>query len=150
MGFDWWQLWLLLGIILLVAEIFTPGFLLACVGIASLVAFLPAAFGLGLEWQLGSFVVSFIFVLLAVRPWFLRNFKQAKGSRPTNTEALIGLTGKVSSPEGGPLRVKAHGDDWAAVCRDGRDLEAGSEVEIIGIDGVKLVVRQKKSFKELY
>jgi len=152
MGLEWWQLWLLLGIVLFIAEIFTPGFLLACLGISCLAAFLPAAFGLGLEWQLGSFVVSFIIVLLTLRPWFLRHFKQAKEARPTNIDALVGKVGKVTSgsSDRGGARVQAGGDNWAVVCQDGQDIEAGSEVEIVDIDGVKLVVKQKKPKREWF
>jgi membrane protein implicated in regulation of membrane protease activity len=57
-------------------------------------------------------------------------------------ENIIGSRGTVTrrlAPEG---YVKVQGVLWRAICKES-DLEIGDEVEVIGIEGLKLIVRPK-------
>lgn len=75
-------IWFIAGLLLLVAEIVTPGFVLACFGVGCFVATIPALFDLGIVWQVLAFAVGsllslFCFALccnasLEVKPLHLR------------------------------------------------------------------------------
>jgi membrane protein implicated in regulation of membrane protease activity len=59
-------------------------------------------------------------------------------------ENIIGSEGTVTRPLKPEGRVKVQGVLWKAVS-DGQELGAGDEVEVIGMEGLKLVVRAKGS-----
>jgi len=58
----------------------------------------------------------------------------------TGTDALIGVVGTVTSALGPSGRVRAAGLEWRARSRDGSDLPAGTEVVVVGLDGLTLEV----------
>ena len=43
-------------------------------------------------------------------------------------------------------QVKVNGDTWTAVSSDGSELLEGTEVNVLAVDGVKLVVKQKNNW----
>ncbi|MBK5229174.1 MAG: NfeD family protein [Actinobacteria bacterium] len=58
----------------------------------------------------------------------------------TGVEAIAGTLGRITRtcrPEG---QVHLNGQLWTARCEDGAD--AGDEVEVIGVDGLTLIVRK--------
>ncbi len=62
---------------------------------------------------------------------------------PTNLDRLIGktavITKAIASNERGEARV--NGETWLAISHDGKDIAADTKVEILSIEGTKLVVR---------
>lgn len=145
MGFSWvGYVWLVAGIGLLIAEILTSGFLLAAFGVAMIVTSVLAFLELGWKAQLIGFAASTVFVLVVIRPLFLRFFYQKSSSARTNTEALIGQVGIVRNTVG-PLsggRVQVGGEDWSAVSPGEISIEVGEKVQVVAVDGAKLVVRR--------
>ena len=57
-------------------------------------------------------------------------------------DSIIGTEGKVVRPLAPEGLVKVHGELWRAHC-DKWELEAGDEVVVVGIDGLKLIVVPK-------
>ena len=58
MSEDWtWILWTVLGVVLVIAEVFTPGFVLLWFGVGALAAALAAFLGAGLAAQFILFIV---------------------------------------------------------------------------------------------
>jgi membrane-bound ClpP family serine protease len=87
---------------------------------------------------IGIVLSAFVFIIHRALIPSLRR-KEEIGS-----EAMIGLSGEVTqnlAPKG-IIRVK--GEYWQAKCT-GENIEAGEEVEIIGIDRLVLEVRRKTS-----
>ena len=133
--------WLVLGIALLIGEIFTPGFILACFGVAGMFTSVLAFVGMGWRGQLIGFILATILVLVTLRPIFLK----VSGKTRTNTEALIGQVGVVrerivdSSASG---RLAVGGEDWRAVSEDGEDIDIDQEVTVVRVEGTKLIVKR--------
>lgn len=145
MGFSWvGYIWLVAGIALLVAEILVAGFILAIFGIAMVATSVLAFLEMGWQAQLIGFAASTVFALVVIRPLFLRFFYQKSPQARTNTEALIGQVGvvrrQVSQLVGG--RVQLGGDDWSAVARETEAIGVGEKVEVLDVEGAKLVVRR--------
>ena len=63
----------------------------------------------------------------------------------TNIMAVVGKKGivlnKISPYKPGLVKVK--GEDWTAVSKTYEAIEAGCEVEVVAVEGVKLVVVKK-------
>ncbi len=128
-----WTLWLVAAAALLLLEVFTPGFLLACLAVGAVGASAGAALGWPVEAQLALFSVFSGLSLWLLRP-LLRTWFAATGAK-TNQDALIGAVGRVESAvaQGQNGYVKLDGDSWAFEAD--QDYEAGQKVRITGRNG---------------
>lgn len=139
-----WQIWLIAGIVLFIIEIFTPGFVLACFGLACLVACLVALSGFGIKLQLLFFSISSLFIFWQVRPFFVKYLDTSKDKIKTNVDALVGKKGIVSEridPNTNRGRVIVNGEDWRGVSTDESVIEAGAKITVVKVEGTKLFVR---------
>jgi membrane protein implicated in regulation of membrane protease activity len=139
-----WHIWILVGIALFIGEIFTPGFLLACLGLACLASAAVAWLGFGLKVQLTAFIAGTLAAFFGVRPFFLRHCYRESSAVRTNVDALIGKTGRVIEPidnRVGSGRVLVGGDDWKAVSVDGVFIDEGTAIEVVKLEGTRLYVR---------
>ena len=75
-----WILWLVLGVGLIIAEIFTLGFVLFWFGIGALAAAAVGFLGLGLGWQFGAFAFVSIMLTAMSRTIFARYLQHNEGS----------------------------------------------------------------------
>ena len=142
---DTWYYWLAFGIILIIIEIFTPGFVLASFGIGCLFAAFGAFLGFNIYLQILLFCLGTLIVFFAIRPLYKKHILPEKDREPTNVDALKGKQARViekidHSQDSG--RVKIGGEDWRAVTEDNSVIEVGEHVEVMRIDGVKAVVRK--------
>src|SRR5574342_774828 len=92
-----WLLWFLGAVALIVAEMFTAGFWLACLGVgavaAGLVALVP---GLGPAVQGIAFAGTSLASMIGLRRMMVRHFQLgAGGGVRTGVDALIGKAGVV-------------------------------------------------------
>ncbi len=138
------MLWLIIALILFIVEIFTPGFVVACLGFGALIAALVAYVHLSLFWQLLFGAVAAVLAFVVVRPFYKAFLLKSAPSVDTNIAGLMGkkaLVVESIDPLSGSGRVKVGGEDWKAVSVDDTAIPAGTPVEIKGVDGVKLIVR---------
>lgn len=148
-----WHYWLLAGIVLAIAEVFAPGFVLICFGLgAGLVSLGTYLFDLGIELQILVFAVATLLVFAGSRTLFHDIlWPPAAAQEHTNVDALVGKTAIVveAIPAGdGKGQVKAGGEEWTAVSTDGRGAPVGARVEVTGIEGNKLLVRSAPAASE--
>jgi membrane protein implicated in regulation of membrane protease activity len=141
-----WHYWLLAGIVLAIAEVFAPGFVLICFGLgAGLVALFTCLFGFGIEVQILVFAIATLLVFAGSRTLFHDIlWPPASTQEHTNVDALLGKHVIVvdAIPGGdGKGSVRAGGEEWTAISADHRPAAAGTRVLVQGIDGNKLVVR---------
>ena len=132
--------WVIVGILFFIGEIYTPGFYLACIGVSSLVAAIPAALHTSLTVQLIVFGIVLVITMLLLRPVLYRFFSSKK--KGTNTDRLIGRTVKVEKDivGGEKGRVKVDGESWFAV--SDKDALAGESVRILSIEGTVMKVEK--------
>ena len=147
---DWtWILWTVLGLILIVAEVFTSGFVLLWFGIGALAAALAGIIGLNnLGLQFLIFASVSIGLTAASRTIFINYFSREKtgDSLKTGVDALLGKVGTVVSSSRGAMNegaVKLSGSTWTAYPIEGEEpLEAGERVLIERMEGASLYVRR--------
>lgn len=144
-----WILWTMLGLVLIVAEVFTSGFVLLWFGIGALAAAFASVIGihnLGLQFLI--FAAISIGLTAASRTIFVNYFSREKtgDSLKTGVDALLGKIGTVVSSSRGALNegaVKLSGSTWTAYPIDGEEpLEAGERVLIERMEGASLYVRR--------
>jgi len=144
-----WIAWVILGLILVVAEVFTSGFVLLWFGIGALVAAFAGIVGLdSLAIQFLIFAVVSIGLTAASRTIFVNYFSREKtgDSLRTGMDSLPGKIGTVVSSSRGALNegaVKVFGSTWTAYPADGEEpLEAGERVCVEKMEGASLYVRR--------
>lgn len=132
-----------LGIGLLVAEHFVPGF--GILGFGGIVAFVIGSImlidtdvpGYSIRWPLiaAAAAVSALFLLVVL------NLVLRARNRPvvSGREEMIGAVGKVVETADGEGYARIHGEVWKV--RSGVPLERGQRVRVIGIDGLVLAVK---------
>ena len=150
-----WILWTILGVILIVAEIFTPGFVLLWFGIGALVAAFAGLVGVAsLPLQFLIFAVVSTALTAASRTIFVNYFSQEKTGNDlkSGVDALPGKTGIVVSSSRGALNegaVKVFGSTWTAYPAEGEEpLEAGERVAIERVQGASIYVRRVESGRD--
>jgi membrane protein implicated in regulation of membrane protease activity len=144
-----WILWCILGAILIVAEVFTSGFVLLWFGIGALAAAFAGIVGihnLGLQFIIFAFVS--IGLTAASRTIFVNYFSREKtgDSLRTGVDSLPGKIGTVVSSSRGAMRegaVKVFGSTWTAYPAEGESaLEAGERVRVESVEGSSIYVRR--------
>ena len=125
-------IWFMAGVVFLIAEFLTPGFILIFFAAGSLVAAIFAGLiDINITIQVSIFVVSSLILLFTLRKYSLRIFK---GTTHTNidvtcTDSKIGKTAVVTktiSP-GKPGEIKVMGSFWMAVA----DIEIKKGLSVI-------------------
>lgn len=144
-----WIMWAVLGAILIVAEIFTAGFVLFWFGIGALAAAFAALVGVdSLAFQFLIFAVVSISLTAASRTIFVKYFsrEQTGNSLKTGVDSLPGKIGTVVSSSRGALQegaVKVFGSTWTAYPAEGEEpLEAGERVMVEAVEGASIYVRR--------
>ena len=134
---------------MIVAEIFTSGFVLLWFGIGALVAALAGLVGIdSLFIQFVLFAVVSIGLTAASRTIFINYFSREKTGQSlrSGVDALPGKIGTVVSSSKGALHegaVKVFGSTWTAYPAAGEaPLEAGERVCVESVEGASIYVKR--------
>jgi membrane protein implicated in regulation of membrane protease activity len=138
-NYGWW----LLALVLIATEIVMPGYFMLWIGIAAgimgIVTFVAPS--------LSPLVQTIVFALLAVAScaiyWrFLRPLAEHRDDQPLlnrRGQRMVGRRVVVDEPiVNGRGKVKVGDGSWLA---EGPDVAAGTEVEVVAVDGTTLKVR---------
>jgi membrane protein implicated in regulation of membrane protease activity len=150
-----WILWTVLGGILIIAEIFTPGFVLLWFGVGALAAALAGLVGIdSLTIQFLIFITVSVALTAASRTIFVNYFSREKtgSDLKTGVDALPGKVGTVVSSSRGALNegaVKVYGSTWTAYPAEGEEpLEAGDRVAVERVQGASIYVRRVEAGRD--
>jgi len=141
-----WTLWLVVAVGLIVAEIFTLGFVLFWFGIGALAAAMVAFLGLGAGWQFAAFAIVSIALTAMSRTIFAKYLPHNEDEVfKSGIDSLPGQIGTVSSASRGALNeaaVKVYGTTWTAFPVDAdMELLEGEKVEVVEVRGSSILVR---------
>ncbi|MCH7979048.1 MAG: hypothetical protein IH935_08740 [Acidobacteria bacterium] len=139
-----WQVWVILGLVLGLAEMLLPGFFLLWFGVGALLASLLAFLGVPRGAQIGVFLASSFLLLISSRTIFKSILFRSPHGVATNVEALLGRTGMVLEIIEGSLKpgsVKLGGEVWSAVSDDETHIANGAKVQVLEIVGNKVRVK---------
>lgn len=142
-----WIGWLILGVALIVAEIFTLGFVLLWFGIGAIAAAVVGLAGGGLFLQFLVFAIVSVGLTLMSRTILARYFQHDdKSMIKTGVDSLPGKIGTVVEPSKGVMNegaVKVFGSTWTAYPIEGEEvLSQGEKVEVVEVRGSSIYVRR--------
>ena len=116
----------------------------AVAGLISLI--LSAIDGIAWEVQLAVFIVISALLLIFVRK-ICRKLLLKNMNTKTNVDAYAGKRSKLLKAIGTDENygeVRFNGVIWQAMSESGEEIEAGTEVEVVRVEGNKMVVRLSK------
>ena len=135
-------LWLVAGIGLVVAELFTLTVVLGMLGVAALVTAAVAFLGIGAVGQAIAFVGTSSALLLFARPPVQRMLNKGDDGRSTDARMLTGSVAmvieRVTDTSG---QVRLNGELWRARPYAGTaPVDAGLPVSVAAVEGATLLV----------
>lgn len=137
-------IWLLLFVVLIAIEIATLGLTTIWFAAGALAATIAAAFNAPVFIQITLFIFVSLVLLIFTRPVAVKYFN--KDRIRTNAESLVGKQAIVISEIDnlqGIGQVTVGGQEWSArAAEDSSKIALGSVVEVQGIKGVKLIVKE--------
>jgi membrane protein implicated in regulation of membrane protease activity len=139
-----WVYWVVSGIVLIIVEMFTPGFVLGLIGLSAIFGGITAYLGFGSYVQTGVFIVSNFVLFIFIRKIIYSYFSSENNDIKTNVDALAGkkakVTKKISPHDHG--EVKIGGELWYALSDNDSIIEEGEFVEVLEIQGSKAIVKK--------
>ena len=134
--------WGIAFIVFLIIEFAIQGLVSVWFAVGSLGASVVAVFGGPIWLQVLVFVALTVVVLLSLRP-LSKKYINSKAI-PTNADSFIGkkavVKKKIDNINSTGL-VEVDGVEWTARSESGREIEEKEIVEIIRIEGVKVIVK---------
>ena len=141
-----WILWLVLGVVLIIAEIFTLGFVLLWFGVGALGAAAAGYLGFGFGVQFLVFAIVSVALTAMSRTLFARYLPHSLNEAKYGVDSLPGKVGTVTIASSGALNesaVKVYGSVWTAYPADGQTLlTEGEKVEVVEVKGSSIYVRR--------
>ncbi len=142
-------IWLILLIVFVLLETATVQLICIWFAAGSLAAMVVSLLGGALWLQIVVFFTLSIVLFSLLWPLAKKHFKPKLVA--TNADALVGKICKVTETidplEGG--RVKVGDVTWSARCETGETIPAGTQVEILKIQGAKVIVAPAKKEVEV-
>lgn len=134
-------IWLIIGILLVAAEVLTADLTLVMLGLAALAAAGGAAIGAGALVQVAVFGAVSVGLVTVARPVLRRRLHAGQHLR-TNVEALVGSKAVVmATVDAHRGQVKLAGEVWSARAYDETQvLEPGRSVTVMDISGATALV----------
>lgn len=143
------MIWILIAVASGVIEAITLGITTIWFVFGAIVAWILAEFNAPFIVQVIAFIIVSGVLLYFTKPLLKKVLKL--GSERTNADALVGEIGMVTKRIDtlkAVGQVEIRGQIWSAKTREEEVIDVGSRVEILAIEGVKLVVRESIIIKE--
>lgn len=138
-------LWIIVAAISFLIEISTVTFFALWFGISAILVLILNLLDVGLDVQIYVFIILSAILILASE--FILKKKLHILGKPykTNVNALIGSIGIVTREVDSVSyngEVMVSGRRWSAISADGSTIPVNSKVEVVSVDGVKLIVKK--------
>ena len=137
-----WQIWAIVAIVCLILELSSGDFFIICFSIGAVFAVIAAAVGLDAYWQIAIFALFSLIAIFTVRPVALRYLHKNEPNKPSNADALLGRTGRVTEeiPAEGTGYVQIDGDQWRAVSSAKTAIATGTTVRVVNRESTIITV----------
>ena len=147
MASELWCVFVVVGVVLVVCEIFIPGFVIMWFGVAAIIAAIPVYLEASMNTVVLVYSVSLLLFGIFGRRLAMNYFNAGEDeSTKTNVATIIGSIGIVTQKvglTGVPGRVYVNNESWAAISANGKEIENDTQVIFVKIDGAKLIIERK-------
>ncbi|MDY6916079.1 MAG: NfeD family protein [Candidatus Cloacimonadota bacterium] len=139
-----WMIWIAVGVLCMIIEIFTPTFLFLSFGVGAIFTGILSIFIPNPVLQIIIFCIATFLLFLRLRKF--SNKLQSKNYKETNIYGLKNRKATVVIPikKGSKGYVKIGGEEWAAQSVDNKYIKQGSLVRIVSIEGNTLFVKKEE------
>ena len=140
-----WSFWLIVAGLFFIIEMATVGFLMFWLGIGALLAMVTSFITDSIVIQTVIFVITSSILIPLTKP--LADKFTRKNTVATNSYSLIGKHGIVLAdinPIEATGLVKVNGETWSAKSENDEIISKDTQIEVLSIDGVKLIVAPVK------
>ncbi len=139
----YWHWWIL-GVALIILEIFAPGAIFMWMGIAAgIVGFILMLFP-DISWQVQFFIFSLLSVASIVVWYFYLKKNPTKTEQPTLNKRGHQYVGRTFTLEEAIVnnigKIKVDDSTWKI---EGENCEIGSQIKVVDVDGVVLKVEKQ-------
>lgn len=139
------QIWVIIGLLMLVAELVSTALVFVFFAVGGLITALLAAIGLlpSLEYQIMAFSLISILTLIIFRK-NAKKIMEARHEKHEEYKEFVGETAMVirDIPASGTGKIYYRGAEWSAISENHAIIEAGSKVIIQRTEGITLVVEE--------
>ena len=135
-------IWLIAGVVFVVAEAATLGLTSIWFACGSLLAMVAALLDVSIWGQLLVFILGSALLLASTRKWVS---KLKLGRVKTNADRIIGQQAVVIQTidnQAAKGQVRVGGQVWTARSVEDEPILAGTQVEVVQITGVKVIVKK--------
>lgn len=136
-------LWIIIAAVAIIIDIATSNFLFAWFTIGAIAAMIADFFGISFGVQVIIFLVINLITVSLGYPWAKKKFKKSVKRTPLMEETYIGRIMKAEEDIIEKARVKVDGIYWT-VLNTGDEIKAGENFKIIGIEGIKLIIKKEE------
>ncbi len=140
-----WVIWFIISVILILFEVFIPGFWIATFAIGTLSAGIISTFVDNLTVQLITFVVVTLITMIWLRPIMKKYFYKNSKAIKTNASSYIGEKGIVTETiDNSKLTgaVKIGSETFTALSEDKSIIDIDSTVEVVELKSTKVIVKK--------
>jgi len=143
MEFELWWIWVIIGVIFIIGEIFTAGFFLIWFGIAAIIAGVIAFFELSVVWQGVAFVIISAILLAGTRRLANRfTKKQPPGVGADRFTDKTGVVLEEIDNDKNTGRIRVEEDEWRADSLEGSIIPQSSKVQVVRVEGTHMIVKK--------
>ena len=137
------MVWFALIFVFIIIEAITLNLVTIWFAFGSVCAYITSYFTENIVIQLLVFTITSTLSLILTKP-LVKKYIKKKNVESTNFDRIIGQIGVVTKAIGKHEsgRVKVDGKDWMAISE--KEIEEGTEVKILKIEGAKIIVRKKE------
>lgn len=138
-------LWIILIVFFIASDALTGTLMTIWFAIGAFAALVISLMGLGVPLQIIFFLVVSAVMFFFTKPVAQKSLKRTlvKTNIDAITEKSGQMTKTVSELEYG--EVKVDGKYWVAITNDRETIEQGETVDVIGVEGVKLIVKRREN-----
>ena len=134
---------IIIAAIAIIIDIATSNFLFAWFTIGAIAAMIADLFGISFGVQVIIFLVINLITVSLGYPWAKKKFKKSVKRTPLMEETYIGRVMKAEEDIIEKAKVKVDGIYWT-VLNKGEEIKRGENFEIIGIEGIKLIIKKEE------
>ena len=132
--------WIILGIILILVDVFTSAFIFVWISIGAFAAAIAEAAGLSLAAQGGIFFIISVIACLIGYPWAKKKFKNMKRTELME-DKYIGMEFTAEEDIIEKVQLKVDGTYWTGY-NEGETISKGEKFKIERIEGNKLMLKK--------
>ena len=138
-----WQIWLVIGVILFIVEIFTPTMFFINMAIGAMFAAVPAFYGLDFMYQVICFGIVSGLSFAFLRPFLLNKFNLGNDEKMDVHAKYIGAQAKtvteITKTSG---RIAVFGEEWDARTKDDEVIPSSCHVIITSSEDIIMFVKK--------